>query len=74
MSRRSRQWIPKPYRALARIAEKRDWKLTPTGSGHIRWRPPAGGIVITSSTPDGKTSVIKDKARLLKAGLTEERQ
>jgi hypothetical protein len=69
---RHRRFIPRPYRALDAIARKSGWTVAPTGSGHIRWRPPAGEIVITSSTPDGRTSVIKDRARLRKAGLTEE--
>ena len=71
MSRRSRHFIPRPYRALARIAEKRGWLISPTGSGHIRWRPPVGEIVITSATPGAKASVIKGCARLRKAGLEE---
>ena len=66
------RFIPKPYRALARLARKAGWHLTPTGSGHIRWRPPVGEIVITSSTPDGNVTVTKDRARLRKAGLSEE--
>ena len=73
MSRRSRHFIPRPYRTLAAIANKRGWRITPTGSGHVRWCPPAGEIVITSSTPDGKRSITNDLARLRKAGLSEER-
>ena len=73
MSRRSRRFIPKPYRKFAATAYRKLWTIDPTGSGHLRWRPPAGEIVITSSTPDGKTSVIKDRTRLRKAGLNEER-
>ena len=69
---RHRHFIPKPYRKFAAVAYRRLWTIDPTGSGHLRWRPPVGEIVITSSTPDGKTSVIKDRARLRKAGLSEE--
>jgi hypothetical protein len=68
---RPRLRIPEPYRALAKLARGAGWVITRTGSGHLRWQPPAGGFVITSYTPDGKTTVIKDRARLRKAGLDE---
>ena len=66
---RSRLAIPEPYRALAKLARKTGWVITLTGSGHLRWRHPEGRVVITSYTPDGKTTICKDKALLRKAGL-----
>jgi len=39
---------------FARKARAEGWEITVTGSGHLRWKPPCGPIVITGSTPHRK--------------------
>jgi hypothetical protein len=66
----SRQRIShRGLRDLASLAEKQGWEVTFTHGGHLRWRPPDGDYVITSSTPDTKLSFDRAKIDLKKAGL-----
>lgn len=62
--------IPKLYRKLAKAAKKQGWFLELTGGGHLRWCNPAGGFVITPSSPsDGNRGLQKARADLRKGGL-----
>lgn len=64
--------VPEPLRSLARSAHHAKWVITRTGSGHLRWQPPAGRHVITPSTPrGGRRSIQNARAELRRAGLTE---
>lgn len=71
---RSRTRIPGPLRSAARKAKRAGWQISRTGSGHLRWKPPAGPVIITASTPGGgNRSISNSCAQLRKAGLTEEK-
>jgi hypothetical protein len=65
--------VPEPYRALAKLARKHSWVISPTRNGHLRWRRPDGHAVITAGSPSDHRGIRNDKARLRKAGLNEER-
>ena len=68
----SRPHVPEPLRTLARTARRARWTITHTGSGHLRWRPADGLVVITPSTPNGgRRSVKNARAELKRAGLEE---
>ena len=70
----SRPRVPEPLRTLARTARRSGWVIAHTGSGHLRWTSPEGAAVITASTPGGgNRSVRNARARLRRAGLTEEK-
>lgn len=59
----------KSLRDWARLAQSLGWKITETGSGHMRWCAPDGTLVFTSSTPGDYRSLMNDRARLRRAGL-----
>ena len=69
---RSRLKIPEAYRALAAAARRSGWKITPLGSGHLRWQPPSGGFITTSASPSDRRAVANARAALRRAGLTME--
>jgi hypothetical protein len=43
---------------------------TPTGSGHVRFRHPAGGVVHTSSTPSDRRAWRNLRAQLRRVART----
>jgi hypothetical protein len=62
--------IPEHLRPLAKRAKARGWVITHTGSGHLKWRPPKGQIVITGATPHRKGHGPRmEKRDLERAGL-----
>jgi hypothetical protein len=67
--------IPDHLRLLAKQARAEGWEITPTGSGHIRWKSPGGPIVITGSTPHRKGFGPRMERRdLVRAGLGPKRR
>jgi hypothetical protein len=64
--------IPEALRALARAAHRTGWRVTLTGTGHLRWEAPDGTVVITPSTPSDHRSYRNSRARLRRAGLRDE--
>lgn len=64
--------VPEPLRAAARLARRRRWRLTLTGSGHLRWESPDGTVVVTASTPSDSRSTRNSRAELRRAGLRPE--
>jgi len=53
-----------------KLAKKQGWKISKTGSGHLRWVSPDGESVITPATPGkGNRSLENMKANLRRAGL-----
>lgn len=64
--------IPRQFRDAARVAIRRGWKITSTGSGHLKWRSPDGTTIIyTSRTPGGGRSVQNTMAKFKRAGLLD---
>jgi hypothetical protein len=61
--------VPKALRPLAAAAMAQGWRITPTGSGHLRWEPPTGRPVITASTMRDGRSALNIRADLRRAGL-----
>lgn len=62
--------IPKHLRPFARLALSQGWTITVTGSGHLKWQPRRGPVVITGSTPQRRGhSTENERRRLAKAGL-----
>lgn len=57
------------YQVWARLAERQGWTVDATRSGHLRWRSPSGGIVITAGTPGGGRAVNNARAQLRRLGL-----
>ncbi len=64
--------------ALVKLGERQGWSVEPSGSGHLRWYPPARlkiklpaghKYLTTASTPDGNTSFRTNRRKLVKAGL-----
>lgn len=54
---------------LERIALRAGWDVTPTRSGHKKWRSPSGAVVITASTPSAPRAIQNIKGYLRRAGL-----
>jgi predicted RNA binding protein YcfA (HicA-like mRNA interferase family) len=52
---------------LLRAAKAAGWQVRPTGSGHLQLRHPAGGIVVTSSSPSDRRALANLKAQLRRA-------
>ncbi len=62
--------IPEALRGAARIARKAGWKITVTGSGHLKWTPPEGRFIVTPASPRaGRRSQQNSLAELRRAGL-----
>lgn len=56
-------------RRLARAALAQGWQVTRTGSDHVRWRAPAGGLCFSGSSPSDKGGTRNHRARLKRMGL-----
>lgn len=54
---------------LRRIAESQGWTVDETGSGHMKWQPPTGDYVMTSSTPTDQNIIKTIRKDLETAGL-----
>lgn len=66
----SRLHIPKGLQRAARLAHKQRWEITPTGSGHLKWKNCSNGeIVITGSSPHEGRTVLNSITLLRNAGL-----
>lgn len=65
--------IPRDLRDLYQLAVRRGWVITYAGSGHLKWRSPAGVLVVTGSTPGKGRSIDNCRAKLNRAGLKIER-
>jgi hypothetical protein len=61
--------IPREHRELARQARGQGWRLSVLGSGHLAWRSPAGGFVVSSGSPSDWRELHKLRSRLRRAGL-----
>lgn len=62
--------VPRHLREIARRALAEGWTIEPSGSGHIRWKPPHGPAVFTGSTPKRYGHGPENaRRRLAKAGL-----
>ena len=59
----------KELRRLQRLACSQGWRIEVTGGGHMKWLPPNGPAVFTSSTPSDKWALVKIEHGLKKAGL-----
>jgi hypothetical protein len=68
----SRIRVPEPLRATARLARRLGWRLSRSGTGHLRWESPDGAVVFTTSTPGDRRSTLNDRAELRRAGLRTE--
>lgn len=65
--------IPKDLRLAAVIVRRTGWEITVGGSGHLRWKNPAGKVIVTAATPSKNrgewNAAIAAKAQLRRAGL-----
>jgi hypothetical protein len=62
--------VPKEYAGLARSARRQGWKITRTGSNHLRWTNPEGRSVFTPATPGTTyTGILPILRKLQNAGL-----
>ena len=61
--------MTKELRELARVAEAQGWEVTPTNSGHVRWRPKTGGLYFSGGTPSDKRALRNLRAALVRRGL-----
>ena len=61
--------VPESYRKLARAARRAGWTITPTGGGHLAWKPPSGRVIYTPSTPSDRHGTRNTAALLRRAGL-----
>ena len=68
----SRLKVPDGLRAMAALARRLGWQVTPTRSGHLAWRSPDGTVVYTPSTPSDYRAIRNARARLRRAGLRME--
>lgn len=70
MSRRLSFITDRELKKIALVAVEQGWRITMTGSGHLRWLPPQGGSpVFTASTPDDYRTVRNCRSSLRRAGL-----
>jgi predicted RNA binding protein YcfA (HicA-like mRNA interferase family) len=53
--------------ALARVYRRAGWDITLTRGGHLRWRSPKGGLVISPSTPSDHRSLRNLRSDLRRA-------
>jgi hypothetical protein len=59
--------IPRELRDLAREYERRGWTITLGGSGHLKWRSPAGALVVTAASPGHRHALEITRADLRRA-------
>lgn len=52
-----------------KVAKRRGWDVTRTGSGHLRFAGPDGTVAFTPSTPGRSRSIDNSTANLRRAGL-----
>ena len=57
------------WRALVDRARASGWTVAPTRNHHIRWRSPAGTVVISPGTPSEYRGLRNHRALLRRAGL-----
>lgn len=61
--------IPREFRTWHNLAIQSGWEIVRSGS-HLRWRSPAGVVVITGATPcRGTRTLLNARADLRRAGL-----
>ena len=68
MSRQARS-TNKDFTALARLARAAGWRVETTNGNHMRWVPPVGGTIYSSSSPSDWRAIAKHRALLRRAGL-----
>jgi hypothetical protein len=61
--------MPQHLRAAERLAKKKGWTITTSGSGHLCWTSPNGTKVYTSKSPGGNRAHQNIMAKLRRAGL-----
>lgn len=59
----------KDYTALARVAREAGWRVERTNGGHMRWMPPVGTPIYSSSSPSDWRAIAKHRSLLRRAGL-----
>jgi hypothetical protein len=64
-----RRSVPRELQPAFDLALALGWRTEALGSGHLRWVPPEGRFVVTSSTPSDGRGVRNALAMLRRAGL-----
>lgn len=62
--------VPRELRTAYKVALDTGWTVTKTGSGHLKWKSPAGPMYVTGSTPCAGSRTTKNMLTgLRRAGL-----
>lgn len=61
--------VQKDIKELRRIAERAGWEVKVARSGHTHWKPPAGPIIYSSTSPSDCNGPRQLRRMLRKAGL-----
>lgn len=61
--------IPKELRSALKQARVQQWTVNVTKKGHLAWKSPNGGMVVSPSTPSDSRAVKNVLAMLKKNGL-----
>lgn len=62
-----RRYLRSAPPGVLREMEEHGWEVDVTGSGHLRWRHPAGGLVFSASTPSDRRSWANHLATMRRA-------